>query len=74
MKVKELIAKLQEFDPEMKVVGMHSGTHTYAPYFLAMYQMFETEESVSRGIVEENISDEKSENFPVPVVVISMGW
>lgn len=74
MKVKELIEELQEFDPEMKVVGIHGGTDTYAPYFLAMYQMFETEENVSRGIIEENISDEQSDEFPVPVVVISMGW
>ena len=75
MKVREIIEKLQEFDPEMKVVGLHDPADTFAPYILSIKKMYyNLDGEASRGIPEENISHEKSENFPDEVVVISIGW
>jgi len=75
VKIKELITKLQEFNPEMDVVGLHDPANIYGPYILDVKKMYhDPYGDTSRGIPEENISHEKSENFPGEVAVICIGW
>ncbi len=75
MTVNQLITLLSSFDSEMKVQAYHQGTQTYAPIVFDLCQMYETtDDTVSRGNLDENLSEERGGDYQTPVVLINVGW